>query len=134
LPCPPNSDGGRTDIVGLLSPNGTVPADLLRLNITQGQEFADSAFPNGRWLEDDVTDALLTVLCNSGDPVSDGVDANDLPFSTSFPYLASPHSGNPSLIQTPGATALTVGASLIASGLVLGSVFAIRRRRHHKVG
>ena len=132
LSCPPTPDGGRTDIVGLLSPNGTTPADLLRLNITEGQGFADTAFPTGRWLEDDVTDTLLTVLCNSGDPVSDGVDANDLPFSTSFPYLASPHSGNPSIIQTPGATAMTVGASLIASGLVLGSVFAVRRR-HHKV-
>jgi hypothetical protein len=132
LDCAPTPKEGRTDIVGLLSPNGTTPADLLRLNITEGQTFHDIAFPNGRWLEDDVTDTLLTVLCNSGDPVGDGVDKNDLPFSQEFPYLASPHSGNPSIIQTPGSTALTVGTGLIATGLVLGSVFTIHRRRHHK--
>ena len=38
---------------------------------------------------------LLTVACNSGGAIGDGVDANDKPFTTTFPYLASPHSGNP---------------------------------------
>lgn len=93
--CAPTPDGGRTDIVGLLSPNGTTPADLLRINITEGQTYADSGFPNGRTLSDDVTDTLLTVVCNNGGPLGDGVDANDLPFMDTFPYLASPHSGNP---------------------------------------
>ena len=87
--------GGRTDIVGLLSPNGTKAADLLRINIAQGQTNANSKFPNGRALTDDVTDTLLTVACNNGQHIGDGVDANDLPFTTTFPYLASPHSGNP---------------------------------------
>ena len=27
--------------------------------------------------------------------IGDGVDGNDLEFTTDFPYLASPHSGNP---------------------------------------
>jgi hypothetical protein len=133
LPCAETPDGGRTDIVGLLSPNSTTPADLLRLNITEGQTIANVAFPNGRKLDDDVTDTLLTVLCNSGSPVGDGVDANDLDFSPDFPYLASPHTGNPSIIQTPGATATGIGVGLIASGLVLGSVFTIHRRRHPRV-
>jgi uncharacterized protein DUF4331 len=93
--CAPTPPGGRTDIVGLLSPNGTAAADLLRINVSGGQTYAESAFPNGRRLEDDVTDTLLTVLCNSGSPVGDGVDANDLPFYDEMPYLASPHSGNP---------------------------------------
>jgi hypothetical protein len=93
--CAPTPSDGRLDIVGLLSPNGTTPADLLRINITEGQTFAESGFPNGRALADDVTDTLLTVVCNSGSPLGDGVDANDLPFSEEFPYLASPHSGNP---------------------------------------
>jgi hypothetical protein len=73
------------------------------------------------------------VLCNSGDPVGDGVDANDREFLDGFPYLASPHSGNPSIIQTPGATATSIGVGLIATGLALGSVFTIRRRRNTKV-
>jgi hypothetical protein len=93
--CAPTPAGGRVDIVGLLSPSGTAPADLLRINIEAGQTFADSAFPNGRALADDVTDTELTVLCNNGGALGDGVAANDLAFATTFPYLASPASGNP---------------------------------------
>jgi len=93
--CPATPAGGRTDIVGLLAPNGTAPADLLRINIAQGQTNAQSHFPNGRALADDVTDTLLTVACNNGSAIGDGVNANDKAFTTTFPYLASPHSGNP---------------------------------------
>ena len=93
--CPPAPADGRLDIVGLLSPNGTAAADLLRVNVAQGQTYANVGFPNGRRLEDDVTDTLLTVACNNGSAIGDGVDANDLAFTTDFPYLASPHSGNP---------------------------------------
>src|SRR5262249_14502047 len=93
--CAATPAGGRTDIVGLLAPNGTTPADLLRINIAAGQTNAQSHFPNGRALADDVTDTLLTVACNNGSHIGDGVDGNDLPFTSSFPYLASPHSGNP---------------------------------------
>jgi hypothetical protein len=93
--CPATPSGGRTDIVGLLAPNGTAAADLLRINISEGQTNAQSHFPNGRALEDDVTDTLLTVACNNGGAIGDGVNGNDKPFTTTFPYLASPHSGNP---------------------------------------
>jgi hypothetical protein len=93
--CPDAGPDGRLDIVGLLAPNGTAPADLLRINISEGQTFAESGFPNGRALEDDVTDTLLTVACNNGGAIGDGVNGNDLAFTQSFPYLASPHSGNP---------------------------------------
>lgn len=94
--CVVPDSNGRTDIVGILSPNGTTPADLLRINIADGQTYDDSGFPNGRRLEDDVTDVLLQVLCGNGNAaLGDGVPANDRPFSLSFPYLAAPHSGNP---------------------------------------
>jgi hypothetical protein len=93
--CAATPAGGRTDIVGLLAPNGTTPADLLRINIAAGQTNEQSHFPNGRALTDDVTDTLLTVACNNGAPIRDGVSANDKPFTATFPYLASPHSGNP---------------------------------------
>jgi hypothetical protein len=93
--CAPTPAGGRTDIVGLLAPNGTMPADLLRINIAAGQTNDQSHFPNGRALADDVTDTLLTVACNNGGAIGDGVAANDKAFTTTFPYLASPHSGNP---------------------------------------
>ena len=92
--CAPTPDAGRTDIVGLLSAGGATPADLQRIDVSAGQTFANSSFPNGRWLEDDVFDIEATVLCN-GDAISDNVNANDLPFTQTFPYLASPASGNP---------------------------------------
>jgi len=93
--CAETPADGRTDIVGLLAPMGTDPADLLRIDVTQGQTFEDTGFPNGRWLEDDVTDTVLTVVCNNGGALGDGVNGNDKPFTHTFPYLASPHSGNP---------------------------------------
>jgi hypothetical protein len=37
LGCPATPAEGRTDIVGLLSPNGTKAADLLRINITRAR-------------------------------------------------------------------------------------------------
>ncbi len=92
--CGATPQGGRTDIVDLLSAGGTTPADLLRIDVSAGQSFADSSFPNGRWLEDDVFDIEATVLCN-GAAISDNVNANDLPFTQTFPFLASPVSGNP---------------------------------------
>ena len=74
----------------------------MRINIAAGQSNAQSHFPNGRALTDDVTDTLLTVACNkpaaSGGgltPIGDGVNANDKAFTNTFPYLASPASGNP---------------------------------------
>jgi hypothetical protein len=93
--CADTPADGRLDIAGLLSPSGTVIADLLRIDITEGQTAESSQFPNGRALADDVTDTLLTVVCNTGGPLGDGVDGNDKPFSDTFPYVASPHSGNP---------------------------------------
>jgi hypothetical protein len=73
-----------------------------------------AGFPNGRRLEDDVVDIELRALACGYGPVvgpmvasfcggngdrtpnnllGDGVDTNDLPFTTSFPYLAAPHQG-----------------------------------------
>jgi hypothetical protein len=46
-----------------------------------------AGFLNGRRLDDDVIDIELQVI--TGDPnAGDCVDANDVPFSSSFPYLA----------------------------------------------
>ena len=59
-------------------------------------------FPNGRRLADDVTDIELRVIGGAllkpdqgGKqlPLGDGVDQNDKPFRTSFPYVAMPDSG-----------------------------------------
>ncbi len=111
--CSPTPAGGRLDIAGVLSPAGTTPADLLRIDIREGQTYAHSSLPNGRKLEDDAFDVMASLLCfaidddrdNDGVPdandpmdtarVSDGVDANDLPSLAQFPFIPGPHSGNP---------------------------------------
>jgi Domain of unknown function (DUF4331) len=111
----------RTDIVqalltGLpgLTQIGSKPAaaDTLKLNLgvppaaTEnrfGALAGDTAgFPNGRRLADDVTDIELRVIggallpANQGGkqlPLGDGVDRNDKPFRSSFPYVATPRDG-----------------------------------------
>ena len=55
-----------------------------------------SGFPNGRRLDDDVLDTELGLIFGVFGPAvaalqSDGVDANDVPFLSTFPYLAGPH-------------------------------------------
>jgi hypothetical protein len=101
---------------------GNTQADLLRLNTSiaptapagQGDRLGVlngdvAGFPNGRRLEDDVVDIELRAFAQGygsflngllGLPnrspnnlLGDGVDANDVSFSTTFPYVASPHQG-----------------------------------------
>ena len=66
-------------------------------------------FPNGRRLLDDVTDIELRALLEGYGPtlnavlgvpnrtpnnlIGDGVDANDMPFLSVFPYIGTPHAG-----------------------------------------
>ena len=54
-----------------------------------------AGFPNGRRLGDDVVDIELQVVAGflKGNkvPLGDGVDRNDKPFLSSFPYLAGAH-------------------------------------------
>jgi hypothetical protein len=100
--------GGREDIAtifltglpGLNKPaHLTRPSEQLRLNTSTPS--AQQHFPNGRQLADDVTDTELQALAGvfAGKNVfpynalTDGVNANDVPFTTTFPYLATPHDG-----------------------------------------
>jgi len=106
----------RTDIVTALLTGipglnqiapGAPPTDTLKINLgTQpspnpnrfGVLAGDTAgFPNGRRLADDVTDIELRViggfLKGNKLPLGDGVDQNDKPFRTAFPYVALPQSG-----------------------------------------
>jgi hypothetical protein len=83
------------------------PTDTLKVNLGVppaahpnrfGVLAGDTAgFPNGRRLADDVTDIELRVvggfLKGNKLPLGDGVDQNDVPFRTAFPYVALPHSG-----------------------------------------
>ena len=115
----PFQENNRTDLVsvlltGLKEPNlnftGDTRADEIRLNLAiaptapvghgnrLGVLGGDLAgWPNGRRLEDDVIDiaerAVGGVLIGHSLPLGDGVDANDVPYMTSFPYQADPFSG-----------------------------------------
>ena len=109
---------------------GAVPADLMRLNTAiastgfgnrLGVIAGDlGGYPNGRRVSDDVVDISLrvaagillpgnacaggTTSCNQApnNALGDGVNENDRPFRSTFPYLASPVSGyeNPYLGRT----------------------------------
>src|SRR3954471_8589029 len=114
-------ENNRTDIVQALLTGvpgltqisrNAVPADTLKVNLgvpptATPNRFGVLAgdtqgFPNGRRLTDDVTDIELRViggaLLKPEDggkqlPLGDGVDQNEKPFRTSFPYVALPDSG-----------------------------------------
>jgi len=117
VPAPPRNDLVSvflTGVPGLNQPNPVRPSEMIRLNtsilptapVGQGNRLGVLAndfagFPNGRRLEDDVTDIELRALAGvlNGFNVSpnnllgDGVDKNDVPFLPSFPYLGTPHQG-----------------------------------------
>ena len=129
-------ESNRGDLVAVLltgvpgvNVTGSTQADLLRLNTGLGTpvpvgtgnrlgllagEF--TGFPNGRRLEDDVTDIeIRAVACGYGpivgpivesfgfcagsanrtpnNLVGDGVDVNENPFLSTFPYVAAPNRG-----------------------------------------
>jgi len=104
-------------VKGLNRPKGVQPSEMLRLNIdtplcgTGGAPACSAVgvlggdvqgFPNGRRLSDDTIDIALRVamgvLLPSHDPAAetlgDGVDANEVPFQSTFPFIAYPHSGS----------------------------------------
>ncbi len=119
-----------TGIKGLTMPANVKPSEELRLNVgvpptapgkisNLGVIGGDLAgFPNGRRLADDIPDISFKAVAGvayplfhadyTPDPLAaqlgDGVDANDLPFRTSFPYVAYPHENtiNDSFVNPDG--------------------------------
>jgi uncharacterized protein DUF4331 len=105
-----------TGLPGLNQPPSVQASEMLRLNTdiapcgagcpthsSLGVIGGDLAgFPNGRRLGDDIIDVALRVVEGvlipghdpAADTLADGVDNNELPFETHFPYLALPHSGS----------------------------------------
>jgi hypothetical protein len=105
-----------TGVPGLNEPKNVVGAEMIRLNtaipptpyakqnrlgLLAGQK---DGFPNGRRLGDDVLDIELRALAGGtpftpafnkfpNNALTDGVDHNDKPFLTQFPYVATPVSG-----------------------------------------
>jgi hypothetical protein len=104
----------RSDLVAVLGTGipkvtytGPTFADELRLNLSipptahpnrMGVLAGDNAgFPNGRRLGDDVVDieeqAVAGFLLGKKVPLGDGVNGNDKPYLSHFPYVATPWEG-----------------------------------------
>lgn len=105
-------------------PQNVRPAEMIRLNTAISGDLCKPkpdyqlgllggdacGFPNGRRLQDNVTYIELLAVAGAAYPVltdgsfdfkpaiakalQTGVNGNDLPFSSSFPYIAAPHSGS----------------------------------------
>lgn len=135
IPTPP-----RTDLLPLvtyappIAAPGTAPgpvADLLRLNTGVAPTPVGSAsrlgllggdaagFPNGRRLFDDVTDISLRAVAGVLNPtfnvfpnnrLGDGVNVNDAPYRTTFPYFSDAPSGRDRRHLDPGEPGCTAGA------------------------
>ncbi len=101
-----------TGVPGLNKPaaKDARPSEVLRLNTSTPMTAADKmsrrgvfggdtqGFPNGRRLTDDVTDVAIQAVAGTlvdkkyaNAKLGDGVDMNDVPFMTTFPYVAAPH-------------------------------------------
>jgi hypothetical protein len=117
----------RTDIVQALLTGvpgltqiskNPAPADTLKLNLGVPPAATENrfgvlagdvaGFPNGRRLADDVTDIELRVIAGAllpADqggkqiPLGDGVDQNDKPFRSAFPYVALPTDGISGIVK-----------------------------------
>jgi hypothetical protein len=94
----------------------TPPANSSRLGLLGGD---GAGYPNGRRLYDDVTDISLRAVAGVLNPsfnkfpnnvLGDGVNVNDAPYRTSFPYLANAPSGRDRRHIDPGEPGCTAGA------------------------
>lgn len=74
----------------------TARGDFIRLNMNVSNTgsgdgtSAESAFPNGRRMSDDVVDTLLTLVTN-GFITTDNANTLDVPLTNTFPYFGMPH-------------------------------------------
>ena len=135
--------------------DGPVTADMLRLNFNVPPSADPSSlgvfggdlagFPNGRRVGDDVPDifaragagAVLELLdpvandCPISLLVSDNVQENDVDYLDSFPYLGTPHEAYVHEHSHSGysTTIMSTSAALIGGGILLGGVFAWKRRK-----
>jgi hypothetical protein len=97
------SDGKPHEYLRLNVAIPVTPFDKInRLGLLGGDV---AGFPNGRRVQDDVTDIALRAVAGGtpftpetniapNNTLGDGVSENDMPFLNRFPYLAPPHAGN----------------------------------------
>ena len=82
---------------GILASVAVLNGDFLRLDLNVPNSGvgtglpvlgAPDSFPNGRRLQDDVIDIILTLIAN-GTSLGDNVNANYVPFASEFPFLGA---------------------------------------------
>lgn len=87
--------GTNATNIGILASIAVTQGDFLRLNLNAansgpgGGNNAGGGFPNGRRLGDDVIDTILFFISNQN-PLGDNVNANDVAFRDTFPFLGAP--------------------------------------------
>jgi len=147
-------DGGPLGPLTADQVAGALIPDVVTIDFSKPVQF-----PNGRRLQDDVIDVELGVVLNRGGArgIPDGVNANDKPFGSTFPYEADPttaavvpgvpgaagvpsaaggvaitppNTGNGGLMQDRG-TMWALSAAFFVVALVFGSagMLAAMRRR-----
>ena len=105
----------------------TPPASASRLGVLGGD---NAGFPNGRRVYDDVTDIALRVVAggvlaapfpgfnaNINGRLGDGVNVNDVPYETQFPYIAQAPSGRDRRHIDPTEPGCTAGGGAPCPGL-----------------
>jgi hypothetical protein len=114
-----------TGLPGINKPSNGQPSEMLRLNMAIPRSANPNrlgllggdkdGFPNGRRLEDDITDIELQAACGLTYPLlhadfkpdpkctglGDNVDGPAKPFTGSFPFLAAPYPGDPQAKVVP---------------------------------
>lgn len=149
-----------TGIPGVNQLPRVTPSEMIRLNTEiapsanpnrLGVVGGDNAgFPNGRRLADDTPDIELRALecsygvvgtvgpCDSAtynkapnNALTDGVDANDVPFLTTFPYEATPHQGYEQIPPESGAQ--KAGVALAGTSALAGAALIFFYWRKRKV-
>ncbi|MEO5951701.1 MAG: DUF4331 domain-containing protein, partial [Chloroflexia bacterium] len=150
-----------TGVSGLNQLPIVTPSEMLRLNTTIAPSADPSrlgvltgdfaGFPNGRRLADDVTDIELRALacaygavgtvgpCDSATynvspnkDLTDGLDTNEVPFLSTFPYVASPHQGYEAMPPLDASDAVKGGAAALVLGAGLFVIY-LRRRQNRTV-
>jgi hypothetical protein len=126
-----------TGLPGLNQVAGGKPSEMIRLNTSTPVTGSPNAmgvlagdnqgFPNGRRLIDDVVDIELRALAGAtpftpafnkvpNNSLGDGVNANDLPFLSAFPYLATPHQGYENKHGKVGSTSAQPAGPVVTAG------------------
>ncbi|MEP7215741.1 MAG: DUF4331 family protein [Anaerolineaceae bacterium] len=119
--------GAGPDLASVLLP------DILTVDLSKPVKYL-----NGRAPADDVIDISLQAITGNA-TIGDGVNANDRPFSATFPYLAAPNtaSGAPGAPNTGSSltsedgngVSWTLPAALIVAASLMAAAALVQRRR-----